>query len=164
MTDALRGVAAPRYPEGSAKVLTVLLTSVAYFMVSLDTLVVVTALPATHRDLGGNVGTLQWTVNAYVLSFGAGIITAAAVGDLIGRRRMYVLGLALFTAASAACALAPNIPVLIACRAVEGLGAAIIMPLGLTLLTSAFPAERRGAIVGIWGGVGGVGGGSGGVR
>ena len=140
----------------SARVLTVLLTSVAYFMVALDTLVVVTALPSIHRDLGGNVGTLQWTVNAYVLAFGAGIITAAALGDLIGRRRMYVLGLALFTAASAACALAPNIPVLIACRAVEGLGAATIMPLGLTLLTSAFPAERRGAVVGIWGGVAGL--------
>jgi EmrB/QacA subfamily drug resistance transporter len=144
------------YPAGPARVLTVLLTSVAYFMVALDTLVVVTALPSIHRDLGGNVGTLQWTVNAYVLAFGAGIITAAALGDLIGRRRMYVLGLALFTAASAACALAPDIPVLIACRAVEGLGAATIMPLGLTLLTSAFPAERRGAVVGIWGGVAGL--------
>jgi EmrB/QacA subfamily drug resistance transporter len=147
--------AAP-YPAGRARVLTILLTSVAYFMVALDTLVVVTALPSIHRDLGGNVGTLQWTVNAYVLAFGAGIITAAALGDLIGRRRMYVLGLALFTAASAACALAPDIPVLIACRAVEGLGAATIMPLGLTLLTSAFPAERRGAVVGIWGGVAGL--------
>ena len=159
MTDAVRGpavTAGPRYPEGSARVLTVLLTSVAYFMVALDTLVVVTALPAIHRDLGGNVGTLQWTVNAYVLAFGAGIITAAALGDLIGRRRMYLLGLAVFTVASAACAVAPNIPALIACRAVEGVGAATIMPLGLTLLTSAFPAERRGAVVGIWGGVAGL--------
>jgi EmrB/QacA subfamily drug resistance transporter len=148
----------PKPPEraGSGRVLTVLLTSVAYFMVALDTLVVVTALPSIHRDLGGNVGTLQWTVNAYVLAFGAGIITAAALGDLVGRRRMYVLGLALFTGASAACALAPDIPALIACRAVEGLGAATIMPLGLTLLTSAFPAERRGAVVGIWGGVAGL--------
>jgi len=83
-------------------------------------------------------------------------ITAAALGDLIGRRRMYVLGLGLFTAASAACALAPNIAVLIACRAVEGIGAAIIMPLGLTLLTSAFPLERRGAVIGVWGGVAGL--------
>jgi MFS family permease len=91
-----------------AKQVTVLLTSVAYFMVALDTLVVVTALPSIHRDLGGNVGTLQWTVNAYVLAFGAGIITAAALGDLVGRRRMYLLGLALFTAASGACALAPD--------------------------------------------------------
>jgi len=143
-------------PGTSAGVLTVLLTSVAYFMVALDTLVVVTALPRIHRDLGGNVDTLQWTVNAYVLAFGATIITAAALGDLIGRRRMYVFGLAVFTAASAACALAPDIGALIAFRAVEGIGAGIIMPLGLTLLTSAFPAERRGAVVGIWGGVAGL--------
>lgn len=159
MTNAVRGpavMAGPPNPDGPARVLTVLLTSVAYFMVALDTLVVVTALPSIHRDLGGNVGTLQWTVNAYVLAFGAGIITAAALGDLIGRRRMYVFGLALFTAASAACALAPDIAVLIACRAVEGIGAATIMPLGLTLLTSAFPAERRGVVVGIWGGVAGL--------
>ena len=142
MTDALRAAAVRgEQPDSgaSARVLTVLLTSVAYFMVALDTLVVVTALPSIHRDLGGNVGTLQWTVNAYVLAFGAGIITAAALGDLIGRRRMYLLGLSVFTLASAACALAPDVGALIACRAVEGVGAAIIMPLGLTLLTSAFP-------------------------
>src|SRR5271166_790085 len=158
MADALRAAAVRgEQPDSgaSARVLTVLLTSVAYFMVALDTLVVVTALPSIHRDLGGNVGTLQWTVNAYVLTFGA-TITAAALGDLIGRRRMYVLGLVVFTAASAACALAPNIGVLIACRAVEGVGAGIIMPLGLTLLTYAFPVERRGAVIGIWGGVAGL--------
>ena len=159
MTNALRPATrrgTQPDPGASGRVLTVLLTSVAYFMVALDTLVVVTALPSIHRDLGGNAGTLQWTVNAYVLAFGAGIITAAALGDLIGRRRMYLLGLTVFTAASAACALAPDIAVLIACRAVEGIGAAIIMPLGLTLLTSAFPAGRRGAVVGIWGGVAGL--------
>ena len=159
MADALHAAAVRGEQSdsgASARVLTVLLTSVAYFMVALDTLVVVTALPSIHRDLGGNVGTLQWTVNAYVLTFGATIITAAALGDLIGRRWMYVLGLVVFTAASAACALAPNIGVLIACRAVEGVGAGIIMPLGLTLLTSAFPVERRGAVIGIWGGVAGL--------
>jgi EmrB/QacA subfamily drug resistance transporter len=143
-------------PAAGDRAATVLLTSLAYFMVALDTLVVVTALPAVHRDLGGNVSTLQWTVNAYVMAFGAGIITATVLGDRLGRRRMYVLGLAVFTVASAACALAPNIGTLVAFRAVEGLGAAIIMPLGLTLLTSAFPAEKRGAAVGIWGGVAGL--------
>ena len=156
MATHLAGRAEQRSPGTSASALTVLLTSVAYFMVALDTLVVVTALPSIHRDLGGNVGALQWTVNAYVLAFGATIITAAALGDLIGRRRMYVIGLTVFTAASAACALAPSIGVLIACRAVEGIGAGIIMPLGLTLLTSAFPVERRGAVIGIWGGVAGL--------
>jgi EmrB/QacA subfamily drug resistance transporter len=156
METRVAGRAQQQVPGASASALTVLLTSVAYFMVALDTLVVVTALPSIHRDLGGNVGALQWAVNAYVLAFGATIITAAALGDLIGRRRMYVIGLAVFTAASAACALAPSIGVLVACRAVEGIGAGIIMPLGLTLLTSAFPVERRGAVIGIWGGVAGL--------
>ena len=140
----------------SGPVLTVLLTSVAYFMVTLDALVVVTALPSIHRDLGGGIATLQWTVSAYTMAFGAGIITAAALGDRLGRRRVYVVGLGLFTLASAACALAPNAEVLIACRAIQGLGAAIVMPLGLTLLTSAFPPEKRGVVVGIWGGIAGL--------
>jgi EmrB/QacA subfamily drug resistance transporter len=134
----------------------VLLTSVAYFMVTLDALVVVTALPSIHRQLGGGVATLQWTVSAYAMAFGAGIITAAALGDRLGRRRIYVLGLALFTIASAACAVAPDTGALIACRAVQGLGASAIMPLGLTILTSAFPREKRGAVVGIWGGIAGL--------
>jgi EmrB/QacA subfamily drug resistance transporter len=143
-------------PARSAGALTVALTSVAYFMVALDTLVVVTALPSIHRSLGGSIDLLQWTVTAYALAFGAGIITASALGDRLGRRRMYLAGLAMFTAASASCAVAPDIAALIAFRAVEGLGAAIIMPLGLTILTSSFPPERRGAIVGVWGGVAGL--------
>ena len=87
---------------------------------------------------------MQWTVSAYTMAFGAGIITAAALGDRLGRRRVYVIGLALFTAASAACALAPDAGVLIAFRALQGIGAAIVMPLGLTLLTSAFPRRAAG--------------------
>ena len=137
--------------------LTIAVTAVAYFMVTLDTLVVVTALPTIHRDLGGSVETLQWTINAYNMAFAAGIITAAALGDRWGRRRVYTAGLGIFTVASAACALAPTTATLIAFRAVQGAGAAIIVPLGLTLLTSAFPAERRGAVVGIWGGIAGLG-------
>lgn len=159
MTDLFRistSSTRPAASKTSGRVLTVLLTSVAYFMVTLDALVVVTALPAIHRDLGGGISTLQWTVSAYTMAFGAGIITAAAFGDRHGRRRVYVFGLGLFTLASAACALAPNAEVLIACRAIQGLGAAIVMPLGLTLLTSAFPPEKRGAVVGIWGGVAGL--------
>jgi EmrB/QacA subfamily drug resistance transporter len=132
------------------------LTSVAFFMVALDALVVITALPAIGRDLGGGVATLEWTVNAYTLTFAAGIITAAALGDRLGRRRVYAAGLALFTAASAACALAPSAGVLVAARAVQGLGAATVMPLSLTILTAAFPPQRRGAIVGIWGGIAGI--------
>ncbi len=137
--------------------LTVLLTGVAFFMVALDALVVVTALPAIHRSLGGNVATLQWTVNAYNMAFGAGIITAAALGDRMGRRRVYLVGLALFTVASAACALAPDTAALISARTVQGLGAAIVTPLSLTILTSAFRQERRGAAIGLWGGIAGLG-------
>jgi EmrB/QacA subfamily drug resistance transporter len=136
---------------------TVAVTAVAFFMVTLDALVVVTALPSIHRELGGSIGTLQWTVNAYSMAFAAGIITAAALGDRLGRRRVYVGGLALFTLASAACALAPDTSTLIAFRVVQGAGAAIIVPLGLTLLTSAFAPNKRGTVVGIWGGVAGLG-------
>ena len=132
------------------------LTSVAFFMTALDALVVITALPAIHASIGGSVSTLEWTVNAYTLTLAAGIITAAALGDRLGRRRMYVAGLLLFTAASAACALAPDAGLLIAARAVQGLGAALITPLSLTILASAFPAERRGTVVGIWGAIGGL--------
>ncbi len=138
------------------QVRTVLLTAVAYFMVTLDALVVVTALPSIHKSFGGGIATLQWTVSAYTIAFGAGILTASALGDRLGRRRVYVVGLALFTAASAACALAPDANVLIAFRAVQGIGAAIVMPLSLTILTSAFPVEKRGAVVGIWGGIAGL--------
>jgi EmrB/QacA subfamily drug resistance transporter len=132
------------------------LTSVAFFMVALDALVVITALPAIRNGLGGSLSSLEWTVNAYTLTFAAGIITAAALGDRLGRRRVYIAGLLVFTAASAACAMAPSVGTLIAARAVQGLGAAIVTPLSLTILTGAFPAHRRGAIVGIWGGLGGL--------
>ena len=132
------------------------LTSVAFFMTALDALVVITALPAIHASIGGSVSTLEWTVNAYTLTLAAGIITAAALGDRLGRRRMYVTGLLLFTAASAACALAPSAGLLIGARAIQGLGAALITPLSLTILASAFPAERRSTVVGIMGAIGGL--------
>ncbi|MDT5024849.1 MAG: hypothetical protein QOE61_1275 [Micromonosporaceae bacterium] len=132
------------------------LTSVAFFMVTLDALVVITALPTIGHDLKAGMSTLEWTVNAYGLTTAAGIITAAALGDRYGRRRVFVIGLALFTIASAACALAPNAGTLIAARAVQGIAAAAVMPLSLTILTGAFPAARRGAMVGIWGGIAGI--------
>ena len=132
------------------------LTSIAFFMVVLDALVVSTALPAIQHSLHAGLSTLEWTVNAYGLTYAAGIIAAAALGDRLGRPRVFAGGLALFTAASAACALAPDAGLLLAARAVQGVGAAAVMPLSLTILTSAFPAERRGAVVGIWGGIGGL--------
>jgi EmrB/QacA subfamily drug resistance transporter len=135
---------------------TLALTSIAFFMVALDAMVVTTALPAMHQEIGGSVSTLQWVVNAYLLAFAAGIITAAGLGDRFGRRRVYIVGLVVFAAASVACAIAPNPAVLTAARAVQGIGAAIITPLSLTLLTAAFPAERRGAVIGVWGAIAGL--------
>ncbi|HXW58450.1 MAG TPA: MFS transporter, partial [Solirubrobacteraceae bacterium] len=134
----------------------VALTATAYFMVVLDALVVVTALPHMQRDLHVGVSSIQWTVNAYGIAFAAGIITAAALGDRFGRRLVFASGLALFTLASAACALAPNLSELIVARTVQGLGAAAVLPLSLTILTTAFPPEKRGMIVGLYGGLAGL--------
>ena len=132
------------------------LTSIGYFMVVLDSVVVITALPWMQRDLHVSLSSLQWTLNAYGIAFAAGIITAAALGDRIGRRKVFTAGLVLFTSASVACALAPNLQVLIAARTVQGLGGAVVLPLSLTILTAAFPVERRGMIVGIYGGLAGL--------
>jgi EmrB/QacA subfamily drug resistance transporter len=134
----------------------VALTSAAFFMVALDALVVVTALPSIGRDLRTGMSTLEWTVNVYALTAAGGIITAAALGDRYGRRRVFVAGLGLFTVASAACALAPTAALLVAARAAQGLGAAAVVPLSLTILTAGFPPQRRGTVVGIWGGISGV--------
>jgi EmrB/QacA subfamily drug resistance transporter len=132
------------------------LTSIAYFMVVLDSLVVVTALPRMQQDLHAGLAALQWTVNSYGIAFAAGIITAAALGDRFGRRRVFALGLALFTLSSAACAMAPDAAALIVARTMQGLGAAVVLPLSLTILTTAFPPQRRGLIVGIYGGLAGL--------
>ena len=132
------------------------LTSIAYFMVVLDSLVVVTALPRMQQDLHADLAALQWTVNSYGIAFAAGIITAAVLGDRFGRRRVFTLGLALFAVSSAACALAPDAAELIVARTVQGLGAAVVLPLSLTILTTAFPPQRRGLIVGIYGGLAGL--------
>lgn len=130
-------------------------TSVALVMVTLDNLVVTTALPVIRRDLHASLQ-LEWTVNAYTLTFAVLLLTGAALGDRFGRRRLFVVGLAIFTAASAGAALAPGIDALNAARAVQGLGAAIVTPLTLTILSAAVPAERRGLALGAWGGVGGL--------
>ncbi|WP_064750593.1 MFS transporter [Solirubrobacter soli] len=132
------------------------LTSTAYFMVVLDSSVLITALASMQRDLDVDLSTLQWTFNAYGIAFAAGIITAAALGDRFGRRRLFNCGIVLFTVASAACALAPSAGELIAARTVQGLGGAVVLPLSLTILTTAFPAEKRGMIVGIYGGLAGL--------
>src|SRR5438034_7152004 len=132
------------------------ITSVALFMTTLDNLVVTTALPVIRRDLNAGLSGLEWTVNAYTLTFAVLLITGAALGDRFGRRRLFVIGLGIFTLASAAAALAPSIEVLIAARAVQGLGGAIVTPLTLTILSAAVPAERRGLVLGAWGGISGL--------
>src|SRR5215210_7036059 len=134
----------------------VALTAIGSLMAALDTLVVSTALSTIRVDLGASVEQLEWTVNAYNLSFAVLLITGAALGDRYGRRNLYAAGLALFTAASAACALAPDAGWLIAARALQGAGAALLMPLGLALLTAAFPAEKRGAAIGVFSAITGV--------
>src|SRR3954462_9204315 len=116
------------------------LTSVASLMVALDTLVVSTALSTIRVELDASIAALEWTVNAYNLSFAVLLMTGAALGDRYGRRNFYAVGLVLFTAASAACALAPNAGTLIAARAVQGAGGALLLPLALALLSAAFPA------------------------
>ncbi len=127
------------------------------FMVTLDNLVVTNALPVIKSELGASLSDLQWFVNAYTLSFAALLLTAAAVGDRLGRRRIFMAGIALFTLASAACALATDPWMLIGARAVQGVGAAAVMPLSLTLLSAAVPARQRSAAIGIWGGISGLG-------
>jgi EmrB/QacA subfamily drug resistance transporter len=124
------------------------LAAVASFMVALDTLVVSTALTTIRLDLHATVEQLEWTVNAYNLSFAVLLMTASALGDRFGRRRLFAAGLVLFTIASAACALAPGVGWLIVARTVQGAGAAFVMPLALALVGAAFPAERRGAAMG----------------
>ncbi len=135
---------------------TLAITSVALFMVSLDNLVVSTALPVIRRDLHATISQLEWTVNAYTLTFAVLLLTGAALGDRFGRRRLFVLGLVLFTGASAAAALATTANALDIARALQGVGGAIVAPLTLTILSAGVPAERRGLALGIWGGIGGL--------
>ena len=142
--------------NGRATGWVVALTAIGSLMAALDTLVVSTSLSAIRLDLGASIEDLEWTVNAYNLSFAVLLIPAAALGDRYGRRRMYAGGLGLFAAASAACALAPEVGWLVAARAVQGAGAALVLTLGLALLSAAFPPERRGAAIGLFSAVTGI--------
>jgi EmrB/QacA subfamily drug resistance transporter len=135
---------------------TLVLASLGLFMTALDTLVVTTALPVLRVSLHSSLSNLEWTVNAYNLAFACSLLTGAALGDRFGRRRVFCVGVGVFTAASAAAALAPTVGFLIAARAVQGAGAAMVMPLSLTLISEAFPAEKRGTAIGIWGGIAGM--------
>src|SRR4051812_8669192 len=134
----------------------VAVTALAGMMVSLDALIVTTALGAIRVALHASIEELEWTVTAYVLAFAVLLMTAAALGDRFGRRRMFIAGLGLFAVASAGCALAPDVGTLIAARAVQGAGAALVMPLALTLLGTAVPAGRRSKALGVFTGVTGL--------
>ena len=136
---------------------TIAISAIAIFMVSLDNLVVTNALASIREDLGASIEALEWTVNAYTLSFAVFLLTGSALGDRFGRRRVFIAGLGLFTVASAAAALAPSTGALIAARALQGAGGAIVAPLSLTLLSADTPAEKRGLALGIWSGVSGLG-------
>ena len=132
------------------------ITSVALFMVTLDNLVVTTALPVIRRDLHASLSQLEWTVNAYTLTFAVLLLTGAALGDRFGRRRMFAVGLTIFTLASAWAGLATSATMLDIARAVQGVGGAIVMPLTLTILSAGVPKERRGLALGLWGGISGL--------
>jgi EmrB/QacA subfamily drug resistance transporter len=144
----------PACPRTSRWVL--LITSVAALMVMLDAMVVTTALTTIRLDLGATIEQLEWTVNAYTLSFAVLLMTAAALGDRYGRRRLFVIGITVFTLASAACALAPGIGWLIAARAIQGAGSAMVLPHAMALLVAAYPPERRARMLGIFASVGGL--------
>jgi EmrB/QacA subfamily drug resistance transporter len=142
--------------SSARRIWTLAVVSIGLFMVVLDNLVVNVALPSIHRDLGASIQSLEWTVNAYVLAYAVLLLTGAALGDRFGRKRMFISGIALFTASSAAAALAPSIDLLVAARALQGVGAAIVTPLTLTLLADAFPPAQRGIALGVWSGISGV--------
>jgi EmrB/QacA subfamily drug resistance transporter len=152
VTGHVRG----RDPHAPHKTWTVILASLGVFMTALDTLVVTTSLPVLRVSLHGSLSSLEWTVNAYNLAFACLLLTGAALGDRFGRRRMFTVGIGVFTAASAAAALSPTVGVLVAARSVQGAGAAIVFPLTLTLISEAFPVEKRGAAIGLWGGITGL--------
>ena len=132
------------------------LAGLGVFMTALDNMVVTTALPVLRVDLHATVAGLEWTVNAYMLAFACLLLTGAALGDRFGRRRMFTVGIAVFTVASAAAALSPSVGALAAARVVQGAGAALAFPLTLTLISEAFPAHRRGAAIGVWGAIAGM--------
>lgn len=145
-----------RTTDTSSMAWTLVLASLGVFMTALDTLVVTTALPVLRVSLHSSLAGLEWTVNAYNLAFACLLLTGAALGDRFGRRRMFCVGLFGFTAASAAAALSPGVGALVAARVVQGAGAAIVTPLTLTLISEAFPADKRSAAIGMWGGIVGL--------
>jgi EmrB/QacA subfamily drug resistance transporter len=156
MAQQTAGTAGARGGASRATLAAFLITSLGLFMVSLDNLVVTTALPVIRESLGASLSQLEWTVNAYTLTFAVLLLTGAALGDRFGRKRVFTGGVALFTLGSTFAALAPSGEALIVARAIQGVGAAIVTPLSLTILSAAVPAERRGVALGAWGAIAGL--------
>src|SRR6266540_60766 len=141
---------------GSTRRWTLALGSFTSFLVGLDALVVATALPTLHQEYGGGVEVLGWTVNAYQLAFAALILTGSTLGDRFGRRRMFIVGVVVFTAASVLCAISPTVEALVAARVAQGVGGGLAVPLSLALIIDAVPPHARGRALGVWGAVTGV--------
>jgi EmrB/QacA subfamily drug resistance transporter len=142
-----------RLNEGNRRWWTLVAMCFALFMIMLDNTVVNVALPSIQRDLDADLSSLEWTINAYTLSFAVLLVTGGRLGDIFGRRRMFLAGVVIFAASSAAIGLAPTDAWLVAGRAVQGVGAALMLPATLSIITNAFPAHERGKAIGTWAGV-----------
>jgi EmrB/QacA subfamily drug resistance transporter len=143
-------------PQPTRVLWTFTISSIALFMAALDNLVVTTALPVIRKSFNASLSELEWIVNAYTLTFAVLLLTGAALGDRFGRKRVFIIGLAIFTAGSAIAALSTEVTQLIIARAIQGVGGAIITPLSLTILSAAVPRERRALALGAWGGIAGL--------
>jgi EmrB/QacA subfamily drug resistance transporter len=142
-----------RLNEGNRRWWTLAAMCFALFMIMLDNTVVNVALPSIQKDLGASLSSLEWTVNAYTLTFAVLLVTGGRLGDILGRRRMFLFGVVVFALSSAAIGLAPDQGWLVAGRAIQGFGAAFMMPATLSIITVTFPQEERGKAIGTWAGV-----------
>jgi MFS family permease len=138
---------------GGWRLWTLVTVCLGQFMILLDTTIVNVALPSIQQSLAVSTASLEWIVNAYVLALASLILVGGTLGDRYGRKRMFLLGFALFTGFSAACALSESASALIGFRALQGVGAALLAPLALSILVDAFPPERRAWAIGVWAGV-----------
>ena len=150
----MTGITKARPPRSPWAVLSVL--CLGLFMILLDGTIVNVAIPKIMTALNTDLAGVEWVMNGYVLMFAVTLVTLGRLGDLYGRRLLFVAGMALFTLSSLACGLAPSIELLVAFRVVQGLGGAAMMPSTLSIVAAVFPADKRGAAMGIWGGVSGL--------
>ena len=153
MTDRLLAHRHRLITEENSRWWTLAAMCFALFMLMLDNTVVNVALPSIQRDLHASLASLEWTVNAYTLTLAVLLVTGGRLGDIFGRRRMFLFGVVVFGLSSLAVGFSPNDTVLVAGRAIQGIGAAFMMPATLSIITQAFPAEQRGTAIGTWAGV-----------